>query len=80
MRKPLEEGAREELRGLEFGGNEVVVFVGVVGAEAVSQAKLVFQGVVEPEAGGSAAEEEVVVGEDAPDLAGIGLGGPVDGG
>ncbi len=72
MLKCFEESAGAELGGLEFFRDDVVVLVGVVGAEAFGEAELIFEGVVEPEAGGGAAEEIVVAGEDAPDFAGIG--------
>ncbi len=71
--EPVEEGAGTELGGIDFFRDDLVVLVGVAGAEAFVETELVFEGVVEPEAGGGAAEEIVVAGEDAPDLAGVGL-------
>src|ERR1700733_4883343 len=44
----VEEGAGAELGGLEFFRDDVVVFVGVAGAETLVQAELIFEGVVEP--------------------------------
>ena len=50
--------------------DDVVVLVGsCLRTEALVEAELGFEGVVEPEAGGGAAEEVVVAGEDAPDFA-----------
>ena len=46
--------------------------------EPFGEAELIFEGVVEPEAGGGAAEEVVIFCEDAPDLAGIGLFGAIE--
>ena len=69
----VEEGAREELGRVELGGDDVVVLVGVFGREAFGQAEELGEGVVEPEARGGAAEEVVVLGEDAPDFARVGV-------
>ena len=75
--------ASKRARGRNSGvwsscGDDVVVLVGVFRAEAPGEAELVFEGVVEPEAGGGSAEEVVVPGEDAPDLAGVGAFFAVD--
>ena len=58
--------------------DDVVVLVGVSGLEALGEAELIFEGVVEPEPGGGSAEEVVVPGEYAPDLAGVGAFFAVD--
>ena len=60
--------------GLELPVDDVVEGVGVVRAEPGCEAELILEGVVEPEASGCAAEEEVVFREDAPDFAGVGVG------
>ena len=52
--------------------DDVVVRVGIVWAEPLLQAELLLEGVVEPETRRRAAEEIVVLREDAPDLARIG--------
>ncbi len=69
----VEERAGTEGGGFERACDDVVVFVGVFCAESFGEAELIFEGVVEPEAGGGAAEEVVVFREDAPDFAGIGF-------
>ena len=52
--------------------NQIVVGVCVLRAETVLQAKLFLKGVVEPQSGRGAAEEVVVLREDAPYLARVG--------
>ncbi len=74
----FEECAWEKLGGLEFLRDQVVVLICVVSAEPLGEAELVLEGVVQPETGGCAAKEEVVLCEDAPDLTRVGVGSSIE--
>src|SRR5580698_6422517 len=69
----LKESARTELRRAKLLVDRVVVLVGVVGAQAVLETKLLLESVVDPETRGCSAKQVVVLREDAPDLTRIGL-------
>ncbi len=69
----LEERARPELGPLQTDGYVIVSLVGVLGAQALAEAKDFREGVVEPEPGRRAAEQMKVLGETAPDFARIGF-------
>ncbi len=69
----LKQRARPELGPLQTDGYVIVSLVGVLGAQALAEAKDFREGVVEPEPGRRAAEQMKVLGETAPDFARIGL-------
>jgi len=69
----LEQGARPEGVGHQLGSNRIIAGIGIVGGQRRGDAEQVLQRVVQPEPGRRAAEQVVILGEEAPDPAAIGL-------
>ena len=69
----LEQGARPEGRFGQARGDDVVDLVGGLGGQALVDAQHLGEGMVEPHAARCRAEEMIVLGETAPDLARVGF-------
>ena len=65
------ESARQKFRRAQFFRDGVVIQVGCFAGEQLGEAEEILKGIVEPHAGGRAAKQIVVVGEDAPDASRI---------
>ena len=69
FQEALEKGAGQELGGTQLFCDHIEVVIGSLLGEPLLEAEELLKGIVEPETGRGAAEEVVVAGEDAPDLA-----------
>jgi hypothetical protein len=67
----LKEGSGQEFRRGKFLLNDLVVAIGIRGAETFCESKVLLEGIVKPETRGGAAEEVIVNGKDPPNLARI---------